>query len=48
MTVTYYRLIHSLTGYTIGRYESYDAAECVRNMMDDWTLWLVEPFTEQL
>ena len=48
MTITYYRLINTLTGYTTGKYDSYDAADCVRNMLDDWTFWTVEPFTEQI
>lgn len=42
----YYRLVHAITGYTIGRFNSYDAAECVRNSMDDWVYWSVEPFTD--
>ena len=42
----YYRLVHSLTGYTYGMFESYDSAECARNMMDDWMMWSVELFKE--
>ena len=48
MSVTYYKLIHVLTGYGIGKYNSYEQAECVRGKMDDWQMWLIEPFTEQL
>lgn len=48
MSITYYRLIHTLTGYTTGRYDTYESAECARNMMDDWTLWVVEQFEEIL
>ena len=48
MTVTYYRLIHKLTGFMTGMYSSYESAECERNLLDDWTLWSIEPFTEQL
>lgn len=46
MSVTYYRLVHIITGYATGRYTSYSAAECDKNLLDDWTLWSIEPFTE--
>ena len=46
MAVTYYRLVHAITGYTIGRYLSYSAAEYEKNLLDDWTMWTVEPFIE--
>jgi len=39
----FYTLVHSITGYSVGKYESYSAAECARGMMDDWELWSIEP-----
>ena len=40
----YYTLVHAITGYTFGMYDSYDAADSARILMDDFELWTVEPY----
>lgn len=40
--IKYFTLIHSLTGYTFGKWYSYEEAECYRESLDDWTYWSVE------
>lgn len=42
--MTFYRITNLITGYSFGQYENYDSAEYVRGKMDDWEMWVVEPF----
>lgn len=43
MRIKYYSLVHNISGYSTGHYASYAEAECARDMLDDWTMWSIEP-----
>lgn len=36
-----FKLIHNITGYTTGGWLSYELADSIRLMLDDWMNWTV-------